>query len=299
MARVIAVLLGLGSAAAAAAGTVTTSRTAPAAGVVATGATDGHGASVLWTSQKADTDLGATFRNSGPRAMLGAITVRITPENVGTRVAGMPLVVQFYSFDGKSRFTPLWQEQVSMPATVAGDDYLTIDFSDRRQELAPDAHYAFLIGAAIQGATDEYRFRLYGRAETNPGDAANTFEIRRDREFGASRPALTALPDTLNTGRDLLFYVQSAAAAAVVSAAAQAVAPPTFSGGAGTLVLSTSTPGANIRYTTDGSDPSPTQGTLYTDPIPIQGTIRIRAIAYRDGIAPSAIKTATVKRGTE
>jgi len=54
-----------------------------------------------------------------------------------------------------------------------------------------------------------------------------------------------------------------------------------------TLALSTTTPGATIRYTTDGSEPTETYGTVYSEPIPIETTTAVRAIASRTNFVPS------------
>lgn len=59
------------------------------------------------------------------------------------------------------------------------------------------------------------------------------------------------------------------------------------------VTISTTTPGATIRYTTDGSDPSETEGTIYSTPIPVNTTTTIKAIAYADGFLPSSIGSAT------
>ncbi len=77
------------------------------------------------------------------------------------------------------------------------------------------------------------------------------------------------------------------------------VADPIFSQTRGfqtnpfTLVLSTPTTGASIHYTTDGSEPSPSNGTLYTNPISISSTTVIRAIAFEDSRVPSRISTSS------
>ncbi len=47
------------------------------------------------------------------------------------------------------------------------------------------------------------------------------------------------------------------------------------------VTITTATPGASIRYTTDGSTPSDTVGTLYTGPVSITQTTVLRAIAYK------------------
>jgi uncharacterized repeat protein (TIGR02543 family) len=50
--------------------------------------------------------------------------------------------------------------------------------------------------------------------------------------------------------------------------------------------------GATIRYTTDGSTPSSTVGTVYTGPVAISTTTTLKAIAYKSGMNPSAIASA-------
>lgn len=59
------------------------------------------------------------------------------------------------------------------------------------------------------------------------------------------------------------------------------------------LVISCDTPGAAIRYTTNGSPPSLTNGVVYGAPIPIRGTTTIRAAAFAPGFTPSDIDTHT------
>ncbi len=61
------------------------------------------------------------------------------------------------------------------------------------------------------------------------------------------------------------------------------------------LTITTQTSGAFIRYTTNGSAPSPTEGILYNPntEIPINTTSTIRAIAYRDGYLPTNVDSQT------
>ncbi|MDB4429430.1 lamin tail domain-containing protein [Akkermansiaceae bacterium] len=59
------------------------------------------------------------------------------------------------------------------------------------------------------------------------------------------------------------------------------------------LIISTTTPGATIRYTTDGSAPSETSGTVYTGPLSVSGTSVVRAIAYRSGYRSTNVDTHT------
>jgi hypothetical protein len=57
------------------------------------------------------------------------------------------------------------------------------------------------------------------------------------------------------------------------------------------LVITSDTPGATIRYTTDGSAPTPTSGTVYSGPISINTTTNIRAIATFSNWLPTNVDT--------
>ncbi len=57
--------------------------------------------------------------------------------------------------------------------------------------------------------------------------------------------------------------------------------------------ISTETPGATIRYTTDGSTPSETHGEIYSGPLTVSETTVLRAIAYRTGWTPTNVDTQT------
>jgi glucose/arabinose dehydrogenase len=77
------------------------------------------------------------------------------------------------------------------------------------------------------------------------------------------------------------------------------VGTPMFTPGGGnyssaiSVAIATSTSGATIRYTTDGSTPSTTTGTVYTGPIPVSSTTTIKAIAYATGLSNSPVSSAT------
>ncbi len=78
------------------------------------------------------------------------------------------------------------------------------------------------------------------------------------------------------------------------------VSTPSFTPSAGgfqtqgqVTVTITSSAGATIYYTTDGSTPTKTTGQPYTAPFNVTTTEKITAIAYKDGMADSTVNTAT------
>jgi probable HAF family extracellular repeat protein/uncharacterized repeat protein (TIGR03803 family) len=75
-------------------------------------------------------------------------------------------------------------------------------------------------------------------------------------------------------------------------------AAPSFSPAGGTyagsqvVTISSATGGATIRYTTDGSTPTETNGTLYAGcPVKISATSTLKAIAYQIGLADSPVSS--------
>jgi hypothetical protein len=59
------------------------------------------------------------------------------------------------------------------------------------------------------------------------------------------------------------------------------------------LVIATDTPGAEIRYTTNGVAPTSTSGTVYSGPITINKTTTLRAAAYKTGLQSTNVDTET------
>ena len=76
-----------------------------------------------------------------------------------------------------------------------------------------------------------------------------------------------------------------------------ACATPTFSLPSGsysstqTASISTTTIGATIRYTTDGTTPSETNGLIYSGPLTISATTILQAIAYLPGLLDSSVSS--------
>jgi sugar lactone lactonase YvrE len=94
------------------------------------------------------------------------------------------------------------------------------------------------------------------------------------------------------------------ASAASSGSASQQVVAAVFSPAAGSyadpqsVTLSTTTIGATIRYTTDGSAPTETAGTRYSGPINVTASETITAIAYMTGASSSVSTAAYTIAGT-
>jgi hypothetical protein len=77
------------------------------------------------------------------------------------------------------------------------------------------------------------------------------------------------------------------------------VSAPLFSPGGGSytsaqnVTITSATGGASIRYTTDGSTPTSTAGTIYSGPVNISSTATLKAVAYESGLTTSAVTSAT------
>ncbi|MFO0916591.1 MAG: lamin tail domain-containing protein [Pirellulales bacterium] len=59
------------------------------------------------------------------------------------------------------------------------------------------------------------------------------------------------------------------------------------------VAITTATPGAQIRYTLDGSPPTASTGSVYTTPLHITGTTVLRAAAFLPGYLPASADTQT------
>jgi formylglycine-generating enzyme required for sulfatase activity len=134
--------------------------------------------------------------------------------------------------------------------------------------------------------------------QTNPiGPASGLYRLLRG---GCSiSPADQCTPVFRNTiwptyvTKDIGFRVSRS-----IPSLTETVSTPVFSQVAGVysnpifVAISSSTPGATIRYTTDGTEPTANSGTIYTTPISVSQDTVLKAIAYRSGFSASSIVSA-------
>jgi hypothetical protein len=99
------------------------------------------------------------------------------------------------------------------------------------------------------------------------------------------------------------FQVPTPGAANGSSTITEILSPPHFSVQRGyfnqpfNLILSTTDPGVEIRYTTNGGEPAGTNGVVYTGPIPITRTTVLRAASFKTNYLPSRVVTHTYLYG--
>jgi hypothetical protein len=118
---------------------------------------------------------------------------------------------------------------------------------------------------------------------------------------GASDPMFLIVPEFAASGEVKVpqYLVTATPGRPNISGAIGVVAGPQFSQPRGLydapfiLALSCDTPGAVIRYTTDGKPPTETSGSVYSEPIVVRATTCIRAAAFKPGFMPSAVDTHT------
>lgn len=107
---------------------------------------------------------------------------------------------------------------------------------------------------------------------------------------------------TLNAGGQSVFYDAGKPTPGAINGAFSylgKVADTSFSVKRGiyfapiSVVISSTTPGAQFRYTTDGTEPTETTGTLYAGPLNITSTTSLRVIGYLTGWQSTNVDTQT------
>jgi sugar lactone lactonase YvrE len=201
----------------------------------------------------------------------------------------------------------------------------------RRNGIAGEATYASLINALTSGGTAIWTsFADSGASSSglivdNPYQAVLTvvrtsasalsvsFQIHDLAASGSPTVPAYSITGTSSTGNTTAFdtVVMHAGSTATGSftlsnvtvvhtpAPPPVVAVPAFNPPAGTyagpqsITITSPTVGAAIRFTTDGTNPTSSSGTLYTEPIVITGDTTFKAIAFADGMTNSPVASAS------
>lgn len=134
-------------------------------------------------------------------------------------------------------------------------------------------------GATIKYTTDGAEPSLvYGETYYSPFTVSNNYTIK-------AKAFKSGMADSNLASAS--FLILTPAVKPVISPSGGTISAPTQ------VTLASTTPGASIRYTTDGSDPSDTLGTLYSGAFTVSTSTNVRAIAYKSGMGNSEIASAS------
>lgn len=168
---------------------------------------------------------------------------------------------------------------------AAGGFVVVFASGDQSRTIAGEPHLPFRLPAAGESLT-----------LTDPGGTLTAPAWKHPSTYPAQ---VSDVSYGVGTGAALHFFDHPTPGAANATGLGGIVDPVTFSVAAGfktnsqAVVLDTPTPGATIRYTTDGSTPTTTNGTAITPgaSITVSSTSVVRAVAYRSGWVTSPTET--------
>jgi hypothetical protein len=166
---------------------------------------------------------------------------------------------------------------------LPGDNYLVVFASSQAVIDYLDAGGNLHTNFALR-ADGEYLALVAPDGSTIHTEFAPAYPSQvEDVSFGPEGFLLSPTPGAPNNGEGVLGFV----------------ADTTFSIDRGfytspiAVAITSATPGAAIYYTTDGSEPSATNGTLYSVPLNITTTTVLRAVATKENFAPTNVDTQT------
>src|SRR5579871_239561 len=232
----------------------------------------------------------------GAGAVVSGTTVSISTTTIGTTI--------HYTTDGTDPGPSSMTYTAPIPITAATTIKAIATGTGFADSAVGSADYTILPPAATPtfspGAGAITSGTLVSISTTTTG--ATIYYTTDGSPPGTSSTQYTApIPVTAATTIKAVATASGYANSAVGSAAytiLPAAATPTFTPGAGAVIsgttvsISTTTTGATIYFTTDGSAPGPSS-TPYTAPIPITSATTLKAIATASGYANSDVATAT------
>jgi hypothetical protein len=142
---------------------------------------------------------------------------------------------------------------------------------------------------------------------------ATSYDVYRGTAAGsetflANVTATTYTDNAVTNGATYFYYIKaknsggtsgaSNEVSATPTGGGAPVAAPTFSAAAGSypvsksITITTATSGATIRYTTDGSAPTASTGTVYSAAVVLNTNTTLKAIAYKAGMTDSTVTSA-------
>jgi hypothetical protein len=177
---------------------------------------------------------------------------------------------------------PVWSGNIIWNVTNGGGSMPSGGYTTVNPLLATDADGVYHLQSgspAIGAATGTYTAVVFdqdGQARPSSGKDKGADEFSTD--------AVTA---------------RILSAADVGPNSGDVVANPSFNPVAGTytggqsVTITSSTSGASIRYTTNGTNPTSTSGTVYSSPVGISANTTLKAIAYKAMMSDSSVTSGT------
>ena len=200
----------------------------------------------------------------------GSVTISLANMNKGTTI---PWSVDYWGTASGDLFTNSVTTVATINAPTAADGEWTITFTTPFTYTGGDLLVDVTTTKGIYGDS-----KFYGK------EMSSVYGLATYTNYSTSKKGSTILPKAT-------FTLES-------STPIEAVATPTFTPAAGTytsaqsVTIACATEGATIYYTTDGSVPSATNGTVYSEAIAVNENTTIKAIAVKDGMANSAVAEA-------
>jgi len=146
-----------------------------------------------------------------------------------------------------------WRMSGRVRAADGSEQYYTQDVYDQN----------FVFVSPISGTLEALALYLYDRTSETPSDITTPMDVYRDimgQTTTVSNPAYSIPSGTYTDSKS--------------------------------ISISTSTTGTTIRYTEDGTTPTETSS-IYSTPVVISSTTTLKARAWKTGLTPSGIATAT------
>ena len=199
----------------------------------------------------------------------GSVTLSMANMDQGTTI---PWSVDYWGTASGDLFTNSTPALATINAPTAADGLWTITFTTPFTYTGGD----LLIDVTTTKGT-------YGDSKFYGKEMSSVYGLATYTSYSTSKKGSSILPKATFT---------------VETTAQETVATPTFSPAAGTytsaqnVTIACATEGATIYYTTDGTEPSATNGTVYSEAIAVSATTTIKAIAVKDGMTNSEVATA-------
>lgn len=229
-----------------------------------------------------DNPLGRLFKNGGELTSRSKSPGSTSLANYGFFAIGTSHDTR--QFNGEIAEFLIYNRSLSAEERTFVSTYLATRYGFSAPTPAPALHTNFSISSEGESI-------ILTQPDGVTADFTPPVAVPRDCSYGRS-------PD--GTGDFAYFSTPTPGGPNATSAYGPPLPQPTLSHARGfqetpfQLTITHPEPGATLRYTLDGSEPTPENGSDYVAPIPINTTTVVRAAAFKDGSLPlRAIATAT------